>query len=96
MKRRINTWTLLGNWKTMEHEGDNYTSHDFSTVTKGLLKGLEDLEILHYWEWPEYWKESWKLEETCCHSNSSESLSAKTKVENSQGVDSNNSIKLLH
>ena len=31
----------------MEHEGDNYTICDcaFGTVTKGLLKGLEDLEV---------------------------------------------------
>ena len=31
----------------MEHEGDNYTNCDgaFGTVTKGLLKGLEDLEF---------------------------------------------------
>ena len=34
-------------WKTMEHEGDNYTIviGVFGTVTKGLLKGLEDLEV---------------------------------------------------
>ena len=30
--------------KTMEHEGDDYTNGAFSTVTKGILKGLEDLE----------------------------------------------------
>ena len=31
----------------MEHEVDNYTYCDgaFGTVTKGLLKGLEDLEV---------------------------------------------------
>ena len=31
----------------MEHEGDNYNDYGwcFSTVTKGLLKGLEDFEI---------------------------------------------------
>ena len=31
----------------MELEGDNYTNCDwcFGTVTKGLLKGLEDLEV---------------------------------------------------
>ena len=26
VKRRISTSTLLGNWKTMEHAGDNYTN----------------------------------------------------------------------
>ena len=31
----------------MEYEGDNYTNCDcpFGTVTKWLLKGLEDLEV---------------------------------------------------
>ena len=51
------------------------------TVTKGLLKGPEDLEkedawrttkLLHYWNRPEYWEESWRLAETCCLSNFSE------------------------
>ena len=65
---------------------------EFGTVTKGYLKGLEDLEVvervetsklLHYWEWPEYWEESWRLEETCCHSNSSERPSANAYVTNS-------------
>ena len=65
------------------------------TVTKGLVQGLEDLEImgqwrlsklLHYWDRPEYWEESWRLEETCCHSNSSERPSADADVKNFQGV----------
>ena len=29
----------------MEHEGGNYTNGAFVTVTRGLLKGLEDLEV---------------------------------------------------
>ena len=37
-------------------------------------------------ERPEYWEESWRLEETCYRSNSSERPSAKTGVKNSQGV----------
>ena len=58
----------------------------FGTVTKELLNGLEDLvvddewkpsKLLHYWERLEYWEESWGLEETCCHSNSSGRPSAK-------------------
>ena len=60
------------------------------TITKGLLKGLEDLEVggrvetkrQHCWEQPESWDESWKLEETCCHSDSSEKPSANTDVKN--------------
>ena len=71
----------------------------FGTVTEGSLKGLEDLEVgrrvgtikwQHFWERPESWDESWRLEETCCHSNSSEKPSANTDVKNSKGVNNNN------
>ena len=34
----------------------------------------------------EYWEESWKLKETCCHSDSSEKPPIKTDVINSQGM----------
>ena len=43
------------------------------TVTKGLVQGLEDLEIRgqeetqHYYDWPD---ESRRLEEIFCHLNS--------------------------
>ena len=60
----------------------------FGTVTKGLLK--EDLadewrpsKQQHYWKRPEYWEESWRLEETCSHSVSSERPSANADVKNS-------------
>ena len=53
----------------------------FVTVSKGLLKVLEDMEIKgredksklqHYWERPEYLEESWRLEVTFCHSGPNE------------------------
>ena len=61
------------------------------TITKGLLKGLEDLEVGGRVESiqttallrTESWDESWRLEETCCHSNSSEKPSANADVKNS-------------
>ena len=76
----------------------------FGSITKGLLKGLEDLEVdgraetskwQHYWERPEYWEESWRLEETCSHSNSSEKPSANSDAKNSKEVnnDKNQSYK---
>ena len=37
-------------------------------------------------------KKSWRLMETCCHSNSSEKPSAKTDVKNFQEVNNNNPI----
>ena len=63
---------------------------DFGSVTKGLWKGLEDLEVggrelkpsklQYYWERSEFWEESWRLEEICFHSNSNERPSANTDV----------------
>ena len=66
------------------------------TVTTGLLQELENLDewrpskLLHYWDRPEYWEESLRLEETCCHSNSSEKPSANAGVKNSQKRTNNN------
>ena len=72
----------------------------FGTITKGLLKDLEDLEVggqndkwEHCWERPEPRDESWRLEETCCHSNSSEKPSANTDAKKPKGVNNNNSRK---
>ena len=68
------------------------------TVTEGLIKRLEDLEInrrveniqITAWEnRPEYWEESWRLEKTCCPSNSCERLSANTDVKISVVVTDN-------
>ena len=47
-------------------------------------------KLLHYWEQPEYWEESWRLEETCCHSDSSEKPSVKADVKNSNDNNNNN------
>ena len=47
-------------------------------------------KLLDYCDRPEYWEESWRLEEACCHSNSGERLSANADVKNSQGVNNNN------
>ena len=71
----------------------------FRTVTKGLLKGLEDLEVggpskLQYCrERPEYWEESWRLEETCCYSKSSKRPSANADVKNSKRVIDNHNYR---
>ena len=52
----------------------------FGTVTKGLLRDWKTWKLtdewrpsklLHYWERPECWEESRRLDETCCHSDSS-------------------------
>ena len=60
--------------------------------TKPLWKGLEDLEVGGRLETiqttallrrRESWDESWRLEETCCHSDSSEKPSANADVKNS-------------
>ena len=65
----------------------------FGTVTTGLLKKLEDLEIrgrgvtiqtTPFWDRSEYWEETWRLEENCCHSRKRPSANIDEK--NSQGV----------
>ena len=64
----------------------------FGTVTKGLLKGLEDLEVGRWVETIQtttllrtarILKKSWRFEETCCHSISSEKPSANADLKNS-------------
>ena len=69
------------------------------TVTKGFLKNLEDLEVGGRVEIiqttvlpsrPESWDESWRLEETCCHSNSSVKPTVNADVKNSKRVYNNN------
>ena len=66
-----------------------------ATVIKGSIKGLEHLKKedewrsskqLHYWDWPEYCEESWRLEETCCYSEFSERSSANADRKKSQGI----------
>ena len=67
----------------------------FGTITKGLLKGLEDLEVGGQVETIQMTALlrtarilRWVLE-TCSHSNSSEKPSANTDVKNSKGVNNN-------
>ena len=78
----------------------------FGNVTKGLLKGLENLKVggrvgtskqKHYWEWPEYKEKCWRLEEICSHSNSGEKPSAKTdeKLSRNNNNDNNNNNPLV-
>ena len=38
------------------------------------------VETIQITDGPEYWEESWRLEETCCHLNSIERLSANVDV----------------
>ena len=67
----------------------------FGTIRKGLLKSPEDLEV---GRWVETIQMTVLLrtarilrgvQETCCHSNSSEKQSAITDVRNSKGVNNN-------
>ena len=47
LKRKISTYTLLGIEKNVERESDGYTNCNctLGIVTKGFIKGLENLEI---------------------------------------------------
>ena len=57
------------------------------TVTKVLAQRLEDLETsgdFPKYDRPGYWEESWRLEGTCCHSDSNGKPSAIVPVKNFQ------------
>ena len=43
-------------------------------------------KLKNCWERPDYWEESWRLEETCCHPDSSERLSANADMKNHEEV----------
>ena len=67
----------------------------FGTITKGLLKGLEDLEVDKQVETiqttallrtPRILRRIWTPEKTGYQSNSSEKPSANTDVKNSKGL----------
>ena len=65
---------------------------DQGTVTKGLVKGLEELEIRTQVETIQTTAQSRsarilrKVPETCCHSNSSERPSADASVQTLKGA----------
>ena len=46
-------------------------------------------QLLHYWDQPEFWEESWRFEEICCHSKFSEILSANADVKISRSKNDN-------
>ena len=52
----------------------------------GIVNNRTSGDHLHHWDLPEYWEESWWLEEICSHSNSRKRPSAKADVTNSRGV----------
>ena len=60
------------------------------TIPKDLVRKLEELKIRErtdttaFLSQPEYEEESWKLEETYCHSDYSERLSANAGMKSSQ------------
>ena len=68
----------------------------FGTVSEGLIKGLEDLEIrgrVETIQTTALLRLARILEEACYHSNSSERPSANADVKNPQGVNNNNNNK---
>ena len=57
----------------------------FGTVTKGLLKGLGNLEF-----WGRLETKSWRLADSFCHSNICEKPPTKIDVKISQWINNNN------
>ena len=62
----------------------------FDTITKGLLKGLVDLEVCGWVETIQM--TAYCVLETCCHPNSSEKPPANTDVKNSKGIKNNKTL----
>ena len=102
MERKISTSTLLGNWKKYRTWRWRLYQLWLVLLAQKVKDYLRDWmtwnsadewkpsKLQHYWERREYWKESWRLEETCCHSNSSERPSSNADVKNSNGNNNNN------
>ena len=87
-------WELRNLWK-MRVTVIPVVTGVLGTVPKSLERGLEKFEIWgqsrqsklqHCWERPEYWEESWRLEEICCHSDITESPSTNADVRNSKVI----------
>ena len=78
--------------KDIEHEGDGDTNCKYCiwNGSQRLGKKTEEIseeesrpsKLQHGWDWPEYWEKSWRPEETCCHSGSSERSPASACVKN--------------
>ena len=72
----------------------------FGIVPKGILKGLEDLEVggrvetIQTTALLRTTRILRRVQETCCHSNSSERLSAEADVKNSKSVNNNSNINI--
>ena len=47
---------------------------------------LKPSKLQHYWDQQEYWENSLRPKETCCHSDSSERLSANVGVKTLQEI----------
>ena len=102
VKRGVCTSTLQGNWKkqlNMKVTMIPIVIGAFGTVSKGLLKGLEYLEVVGRVKIIQTTAllrtarilrrvlETWEdLTGACCHSGSSERPSTNVRVKNSQGV----------
>ena len=92
-KWEISTWNLQGNWKnyeTMEVTVIPDKIGALGTITKGLIKGLESLEIrgrVETIQTTALLRSARILRrdlETCCHLDSSEKLSANADMKNIQ------------
>ena len=73
----------------MEHDDDNYNNRDWCFLYSHQRidtsnGGLGNKRTSG--KGSEYWEEFWRLEETCCNSNSIERPSTKTDGKNFQGV----------
>ena len=85
--------------KKLEHESDVYTNCDYKRLLKGQVEleirgRVETSKLQQWWKQSEYWEESWRLEATCCQSNSGERPSTLADRKNSKRVN-NKILKII-
>ena len=64
----------------------NHQKTGTGTVGFGNKDKWRPSKLQHCWDRSAYWEVSWRLEETCCHSDSSGEPSAYTGVKNSPTI----------
>ena len=84
IKKMWNTWVTAILFVYLEQSPKAYKGDLGKWEIQG--KKSRPTKLQHCWNWPEYWEQSWKPEETCYHLVSSERTPVNTCVKNSQGV----------
>ena len=92
---KIKLWNGVTNWCTWKNlwridKGTRRIKNQRTNMAIQTTVLSRSARILRKVQRGEYWEESWKLEETCCHSNSSEKPSVNVDVKNLSDEENDN------